>query len=52
VDSGAGDAPDPIQRIAGMAAPAEGLVLDTLADQVELGPGQRDHVERVMPISA
>ena len=33
-------APDPIQRITGMAAPAQGLLLDALADQVELGPGQ------------
>jgi hypothetical protein len=30
-----------------MAAATEGLLLDTLADQVELGPGQRHDVERV-----
>jgi hypothetical protein len=30
-----------------MAAPPQGLLLDALADQVELGPGQRDVVERV-----
>jgi hypothetical protein len=52
LDSGAGNAPDPIQRVAGMAAASEGLVLDTLADQVELGPGQCDHVEGIMPTSA
>jgi hypothetical protein len=30
-----------------MAAASEGLLLDALADQVELGPGQRDHVQRI-----
>ena len=45
--AGAGDAPNPIQWVAGMAAPAEGLLLDALADQVELGPGQRHYVERM-----
>jgi hypothetical protein len=30
-----------------MPAPPEGLLLDALADQVELGPGQRDDVEWV-----
>ena len=30
--AGAGDAPNPIQWVAGMAAPAEGLLLDALAD--------------------
>jgi hypothetical protein len=30
-----------------MAAPPQGLLLDALADQVELGPGQRDVAERV-----
>jgi hypothetical protein len=32
LDSGAADAPDPIQRVAGMAAASEGLLLDTLTD--------------------
>ena len=45
--AGAGDAPNPIQWVAGMAAPAQGLLLDALADQVELGPGQGHDVERV-----
>jgi hypothetical protein len=35
-----------------VTAPAQGLLLDALADQIQLGPGQRDDVERVMPISA
>jgi hypothetical protein len=30
----------------------EGLLLDALADQVELGPGEGDNMERIMPISA
>ena len=42
-----GDAPDPIPRITGVPAPAEGLLLDALAHQVQLGPGQRDDVEGV-----
>jgi hypothetical protein len=35
-----------------MAAPAQGLLLDALADQVQLGSGQRHDVEGIMPISA
>jgi len=35
-----------------VTAPVKGLLLDALADQIQLGPGQRDDVERVMPISA
>ena len=30
-----------------MAAPPRGLLLDALADQVELGPGERDDVEGI-----
>ena len=52
LDAGAGDAPDPVERITGVTASAQGLLLDALAVQVQLGPGQRDDVERVMPISA
>jgi hypothetical protein len=47
LDAGAGDAPDPVQRVAGVSAPVKGLLLDALADQVQLGPGQGDDVERV-----
>jgi hypothetical protein len=35
-----------------VSAPAKSLLLDPLAAQVKLGPGQRHHVEGVMPISA
>src|SRR6185503_11404136 len=42
LDSGAGDAPNPVERVAGVTAPAQGLLLDALADQIQLGPGQRD----------
>ena len=34
--AGAGDTPNPIERIAGLAAPGQGLLLDALADQVQL----------------
>ena len=47
--TGASDAPGPIERVTGVPAPPEGLLLDSLADQVELGPGQRDDVKRVHP---
>ena len=45
--AGSGDARDPIKRVAGVSAPVTGLLLDPLADQVELGPGQGDDVEGV-----
>ena len=45
--AGAGDAADAVERISGVPAPAQGLLLDALADQVELGPGQGHDVERV-----
>jgi len=47
-----GDKSQTVQRITGMSTPPEGLLLDALADQVQLGSGQRHDVERVMPISA
>jgi hypothetical protein len=47
VCAGAGDAPDPVERVTGVPSPPEGLLLNTLADQIQLGPGQRDDVERV-----
>jgi hypothetical protein len=52
LQAGAGDAPNPVERVAGMTTPAQGLLLDALAAGVELGAGQRDDVEGVMPISA
>jgi predicted Zn-dependent protease with MMP-like domain len=45
--AGSGDAADAVERISGMAAPPQGLLLDALADQVELDPGQRDDVEGI-----
>ena len=45
--AGAQGAPDPVERVPGAAAVPEGVLLDALATQVELGPGQRDDVERV-----
>jgi hypothetical protein len=47
LDAGSGDAADAVERISGMAAPPQGLLLDALADQVELDPGQRDDVEGI-----
>ena len=52
LQAGAGDAPNPAKRVAGMTTPAQGLLLDALAAGVELGAGQRHEVKRVMPISA
>src|SRR6478672_12543031 len=52
LQAGAGDAPNPVERVAGMTTPAQGLLLDALAAGVELGAGQRHEVKRVMPISA
>jgi hypothetical protein len=40
VQAGAGDASDAVEGIAGVAAAAEGVLLDPLADQIQLGPGQ------------
>jgi len=37
LDPGAGDAPDAIERVAGVAAPSQALLLGALADQIELG---------------
>ncbi|KPN47236.1 hypothetical protein BKG74_05400 [Mycobacteroides chelonae] len=47
LQAGSGDAPDPIERVTGVSAPTQGLLLDALADQVELGPGQSHNVEGV-----
>jgi hypothetical protein len=45
--AGAQGASHTVGRITGSAAVATGLLLDALADQVELGPGQRHDVEGV-----
>jgi len=50
--SGAQGAPYPVEGIACSAAVPARLLLDALAAQVELGPGQGDDVEGIMPISA
>jgi hypothetical protein len=42
-----GDAPNPVERVAGVAAPPECLLLDALADQIQRDPGQGHDVERV-----
>ncbi len=47
--AGSGDAPDPIKRVASVSAPVKGLLLDPVADQVELGPGQGDDEEPLGP---
>ena len=49
LQAGAGDAPNPVERVAGMTTPAQGLLLDALAAGVELGAGHRHDVKRVMP---
>jgi len=36
--AGSGDVADAVERISGMVAPPQGLLLDALADQVELDP--------------
>ena len=40
-------AADPVERVAGVSTPVKGLLLDALADQVELGPGKGDNMKRV-----
>ena len=49
--SGAQGAPCSVERIAGAAAVPARLLLDALAAQVELGPGQGDDVEGIMSTS-
>ena len=43
--AGAGDVPDSVERISGVPAPTQSVLLDALADQIQLGSGQRDDVE-------
>jgi hypothetical protein len=52
LQAGANDAADPIERIAGMSGPPQGVLLDALADQVQLGRGQSHHTEWVHHQSA
>ncbi len=50
--TGAGDAPNPVERIPGVPTPAQGLLLDALTDQIELDPSQRDDMERSITVIA
>lgn len=48
----AGDAPNPVERVAGVPASAQGLLLDALADQIQLCPGQCHDVEGSITVTA
>jgi hypothetical protein len=47
VRAGAQDVADPVERVTGVAAVAQGVLLDPAADLIQGLPGELDHVERV-----